>query len=99
MSAEPEVTVVDNPGKSRFEIRVGPAVAGYSIYRTAPGRVIFTHTEIDPAYEGRGLGARLAAEALDQVRARGLQVTPFCPFIARFIERHPAYADLVAPER
>ncbi len=96
MSAQPEETVVDNPGEGRFEICIGSAVAGFSSYQLQPGRVVFTHTEIDPAFGGHGLGGRLASGALDQVRRRGLRVTPLCPFIASFIERHPVYADLVA---
>jgi uncharacterized protein len=50
-------------------------------------------------YEGLGLGGRLARTALDNARARGLTVMPFCPFIAAYIERHiDEYGDLVAPE-
>jgi predicted GNAT family acetyltransferase len=33
---------------------------------------------------------------LDDIRTRGLKVTPICPFTAAFIERHPAYGDLVS---
>ena len=33
------------------------------------------------------------------MRAHGLVVMPFCPFIAAYIERHlDEYGDLVAPE-
>jgi predicted GNAT family acetyltransferase len=55
------------------------------------------HTEVYESYEG--LGSRLARAALDEARAQGLGVMPFCPFIAGFIERHlDQYRDLVAPE-
>jgi hypothetical protein len=37
--------------------------------------------------------------ALDAARSRGLQVTPMCPFVRAYIEHHPEYRDLVAPER
>jgi predicted GNAT family acetyltransferase len=57
--------------------------------------VIFTHTETLPAFEGKGVGSRLAAGALDEVRSRGLVVTAKCPFIAAYIHRYPDYADLV----
>ena len=47
----------------------------------------------------QGLYYRLARAALEDARARGLMVVPFCPFIADFIERHlDQYRDLVAPE-
>jgi len=89
----PQIT--DNPGERRYEARVDGQLAGFAEYRIAGGRVIFFHTEVDPAFEGHGVGARLAAGALDDVRARGLRMTPRCPFIAAFVRRHPEYEDLV----
>jgi hypothetical protein len=35
------------------------------------------------------------AGALDDIRARGLQVVPICPFVRAYIRRHPDDADLV----
>ena len=90
------VIVADAPAARRYEVRVDGRVAGFAAYRLVQGRIIFTHTEISPEFEGRGFGSRLAAGALDDVRSRGLLVTPLCPFIAAYIERHPAYADLVS---
>ena len=89
------IEVRDNPERTRFEISSDGAAAGFAQYVTRPGRVIFVHTEIDPAFEGQGLGSALAKAALDHVRAQGARVVPLCPFIARYIERHPDYADLV----
>lgn len=90
------VEVADVPERSRFEILVDGAVAGFAIYRLAPGRITFVHTEIDDAYAGQGLGGKLARAALDTARARGLAVRPDCPFIKGWIAKHPDYADLVA---
>ncbi|MGH3715569.1 MAG: GNAT family N-acetyltransferase [Micromonosporaceae bacterium] len=88
-------SVRNNPERHRYEVSVDGTVAGFAAYRTRPGIVIFTHTEIEPAYEGQGLGTKLARAALDDVRANGLELLPLCPFIAGYIERHPEYADLV----
>jgi predicted GNAT family acetyltransferase len=90
---DPEV--VDNQELSRFEIRLDGRTAGFAAYRATPGRLVFTHTEIDESFEGQGLGSRLAAGALDAVRGRSLGVVPQCPFIAAYIKRHPGYADLI----
>ena len=90
-----ELAVVDNPERHRYELRVGDRVAGIVQYATEPGTVVLVHTEIAPSVEGEGLGSKLVAGALDDIRARGLEVVPLCPFAAAYIERHPEYVDLV----
>jgi predicted GNAT family acetyltransferase len=91
--------VIDNSDKSRYELHLeegdNGGIAGFAEYELRPERIVFTHTEIDPVFEGHGLGSALAAGALDDVRRRGLAVIPRCPFIRRYIERHPEYANLV----
>jgi uncharacterized protein len=58
--------------------------------------VVLIHTEVEPAFEGQGLGARLVAGALEDLRARGLKLVPQCPFVRAYLRRHPDQADLVA---
>ncbi|MEU6426555.1 GNAT family N-acetyltransferase [Microbispora sp. NPDC046973] len=94
-----EPQVADNPEASRFEITVDGALAGFADYRLNGPRISFTHTEIDPAFEGRGLGSTLVRAALDAARDAGLSVLPFCPFVKRYIERHPDYLDLVPADQ
>jgi len=87
--------IVDNPEERRYEVFVGDRLAGVVAYRLRAGQVVFLHTEVLPAFEGRGIGSRLAAGVLDDARRRELAVVPRCPFIAAYIRRHPAYGDLV----
>ncbi|RCG31323.1 N-acetyltransferase [Sphaerisporangium album] len=93
---EHAVEVADNAEAKRYEIRVDGKLAGFADYRLRADRMIFTHTEIGDEYEGQGLGSRLIRVALDGARDTGLSVVPRCPFVARFIERHPEYQDLLA---
>ena len=88
----------DHPERHRYELRQGATVAGYAEYNLLKGAMLFTHTEVDPAFEGRGVGSRLAKAALDDVRARGLHAIPQCQFIAGYIRKHPEYLDLVSEE-
>ena len=90
------VRVTDNPKRHRYEAYVGDALAAYATYTRTPGTIEFLHTRTEPAFEGHGVGSRLAVAALDDARAGHLRVTPTCPFFAGYIERHPDYADLVA---
>ena len=88
-------TVTDVPERSRYTISVDGEPAGFAAYRDRDGVRVFTHTEVADGYEGQGVGSALARGALDDVRSRGLAAEPRCPFIRRWIERHPDYADLV----
>ena len=68
------------------------ALAGFADYELTDDLVVFTHTKVDPAFEGRGVGSALARFALDQVRDDGTRKAfAVCPFIKGWIERHPAY--------
>ena len=86
--------VTRNEADHRYEIRVDGELAGFAAYETTPELVVLTHTEIGPAWEGRGVGGRLVRAALDDVRGRDLAVLPICPFVQGWINRHPEYAAL-----
>jgi predicted GNAT family acetyltransferase len=90
------MTVNDRPDELRYEIEVDGELAGFLLYRREPGVLALVHTDVDPKWEGKGVGAALVQGALDDVRARGLKVRPYCPFVAAYIRRHPDYQDLVA---
>ncbi len=86
-------------GDGQFDLTVDGAAAGRSEFRDRPGGVrVFTHTEVDPAFGGRGLGTLLVRQALDATRAAGLSIKPSCPFVRAFVDRHTEYGDLVAPD-
>ena len=88
--------VEDNPAESRYEALLDGRVVGVSEYELEGDRIVFVHTEVDPSAEGLGIGSRLVAGALDDVRRRGLRLVVECPFIAAWLRRHRDYADLLA---
>ena len=92
----PDTSAVSHdPDQGRFEIHTGAGTALLTYLRR--GDVLeMMHTEVPDASEGQGYGARLARAALDYAREEGAKVIPSCPFVAAYIERHPAYAELVA---
>ena len=90
-----DVIVTDNRAESRFEGHLDGVLAGYAEYQLTDALVVFTHTEVDEAFEGRGVGSAIARAALDQIRAEGRRkALPVCPFITGWIQRHPEYLDI-----
>lgn len=90
-----EISVTDNIEQARYEARLAGALAGFAAYRVDGSTIVITHTEVEPAREGQGVGSTLVSKALDDVRDRGLRVRPLCSFVRSYIERHPAYQDLL----
>ncbi len=72
---------------------VGEAVLAYEPHGD---RVVFAHTVVPEAAEGQGVGTRLVAGALAEARALGWTVVPQCPFVAAYLEAHPADRDVLA---
>lgn len=93
--AEATVTLRDNAAQQRYELVLDDEVVGEIVYRLRPGAVALLHTEVSADLEGKGLGARLVAGALEDIRARGLRLVPLCPFVGAYLRRHPEEADLV----
>jgi predicted GNAT family acetyltransferase len=60
---------------------------GHADYERRDGALVFVHTEVDPAWEGRGFGTRLVAAALDDAEQQGLEVVPVCSFVAAYMRR------------
>ncbi|MEO3888049.1 GNAT family N-acetyltransferase [Nonomuraea sp. B5E05] len=88
------VDVVDNPTESRFEIHVDGKVAGFADYRLLPTKIVFTHTEVLPEFQGQGLAGKLTGHALQMSADTGLRIVPLCPYVAQYIERHPEFQDI-----
>lgn len=91
--------VLNNETERRYELKLEGRVVGVAEYRPAGPSLMFTHTEIEEGHEGQGLGSQLVRAALDDARARKVDVVPMCPFVAAFIREHPEYVDLVQPQQ
>ncbi len=86
-----------NVAAQRFEATIAGRRA-VAEYRLAGDTIIFTHTEVPAALEGRGIANRLVRTALEYARARQLTVVPLCRFVAVYIRRHTEYQPLLHPD-
>jgi len=91
------ITVTDVPEGDRFEARdEADAVAGVLTYQLTGTIIAYTHTKVEPQFEGQGVGSALARAAMDDARSRGRTVVPICPFVSGWLDKHPEYESLVA---
>ena len=87
-------SVVDNKAEQEFELTVDGyrAVAAYQLEGNT---IVFTHTEVPSEIEGRGVGTKLIAAALNSARDRGLEVVPQCRFVRAYMDKHPEMRDML----
>jgi uncharacterized protein len=86
--------ITHNEDEQRYEIAVDGILAGFTQAIEDGDVVTFPHTVIFDQFEGQGLASELVTGALDDVRVRGKKVIATCPYVSRFIDKHPDYADL-----
>lgn len=81
----------------RFIIEVDGQEAGFAAFVDSPEGDVrdFNHTVVDSAFRGQGLSKPLISQALDATREEGLKVKATCSAFAGFVEKNPAYQDLL----
>ena len=81
---------------NRYELTEDGALVGWAEYLPVRGdRIVFSHTEIDPAFGGRGHGTTLIAAALEDARDRELAIIPICPFVSAYVHKHPEFVPFL----
>ena len=86
------MSVTHNPVRSRYEM---PTEHGLAIaeYRQQGDRLVFTHAEVPPKDQGKGLAAKLVDAALKDTHRRDLKIVPACSYIVAYVRRHPEFDD------
>lgn len=87
------------PERSRYVLLDGEAEIGEERYLDVedadrPERILH-HTLVTEEYEGQGLASRLVREVVEDTIAAGRAVVPVCPYVARWVTKHPEYAEHV----
>lgn len=88
-------TVTDNTAGSRYELLVDGELAAFVQYELRGNVTDLVHTETVTGQEGKGLAGVLVAGVLDDIRSRGRQIRPTCPYVRRYLSKHPEHHDLV----
>ncbi len=60
--------------------------------------MVITHTIVEPAAEGQGVGKALVMAGVEYAQAQGYKILPLCSFARAYIERKPELHSLLATE-
>jgi predicted GNAT family acetyltransferase len=60
-----------------------------------PRKMIIDHTEVDEAYEGKGIGMKLVKAGVEYAREHQMKILPLCPFAKKIFDITPAFADVL----
>jgi predicted GNAT family acetyltransferase len=93
--AIPVLEVIHRPDDRFYELLVDGQFGGLAVYEAAGNRYVFTHTFIAAGYRGRGMSQVLLRGVLEDIQARHLTMTNYCPVLDRFIARNPEYTALI----
>jgi uncharacterized protein len=91
--------IVDDKEQSRYEVHLDGETIAIADYVKQPGLVSFTHTETFDGHRGQGHAGRMIDQALRDARDEGLEVVPFCWFVAEYIGEHDEFLPLVPANR
>jgi hypothetical protein len=87
-------------GRARITLvrdtRTGPNLSEITWYHRADGTRVLDHTFVPAELNGQGLAAILTEAALTLARKDQVRIVPQCSYVARWLDRHPAWQDLVA---
>jgi len=91
-----DLAATHQPEQHRFVIFDADKLAAELTYSPhGDDRMVITHTVVDPAYGGQGLGQRLIDAAVAYARASGRKIQPVCSFVAKVFQRKgEAYTDV-----
>ncbi|MDB5008004.1 MAG: hypothetical protein JWQ84_1954 [Mucilaginibacter sp.] len=62
---------------------------------SGPGKMIIDHTEVNEAYEGKGLGRQLVKAGVEYAREHHMKILPLCPYAKKVMDSTPAFADVL----
>lgn len=57
--------------------------------------IIIDHTEVEPAFKGKGVGKQLLYKIVEMAREKDLKILPLCPFANAVFQKTPDIKDVL----
>lgn len=91
-------TVTNNTQNMQFKIELPDGEFAHLEYRWYKGNLALMHTFVPKPFEGRGVASALAKHALEYAKENKLQIMVYCPYVAKYLKKHPEYNYLLNKE-
>ena len=83
----------------RFLVQL-PEGKGELVYQQLGPQVLdLQHTQVDASLRGRGVAEALVEGAMDYIRTNGYKFVPTCPYVQRWLTKHPEANDLIISDQ
>lgn len=89
-----ENKLVNNESEHQYEFHVGALLPKIEYIRSG-NKIYLTHTEVPGELEGQGIASDLVKKVLTDIQQKELKVVPLCPFVDKYIKRHPEWEFLI----
>ncbi len=92
------ITVQQNNNEIRgeFVASIDGNQAGLMTYTWAGAdRIIIDHTEVEPAYNGKGVGKEMVYKAVEFARQNNVKIIPLCPFASDTFKKNEDIQDVL----
>jgi predicted GNAT family acetyltransferase len=90
------VNIEFNEKNGNFNITTeGRKVALMTFVFAGPDKIIIDHTEVSPAFNGKGLGKKLVEKAVETAREKNWKIIPLCPFAKKTFDKNSQFNDVL----
>ena len=86
--------LINNETDRQYEFHVDGFVPKIE-YIKSGDKIYLTHTEVPKELGGKGIASSLAKQVLEDIQQKGWKLIPLCPFVVKYIQRHPEWEPLV----
>ena len=79
------IKIIFERDKQRAAAYDGEKTVGFCQVQISDREWIITHTELDPAYGGKGIARKLVMNVVERAGNEGAKVTPVCSYAKKVI--------------
>ena len=86
--------LINNEATKQYEFHIDGFIPRI-VYQKSGDKIYLIHTEVPLELGGKGIGNQLVKKVLEDIQKRGLKLIPLCPFVKKYLQRHPEWESLV----